>query len=41
MNLFTLVAKLSLDSDDYNAKIEEAKKKGQDLADTTQKKHSV
>lgn len=41
IQLFNLIAKLSLDSDDYNAKIEEAKKKGQDLADTTKKKHAV
>lgn len=41
INLFNLVAKLSLDSDEYNEKIEQAKKKGEELSVITKKKHSM
>jgi len=41
INLFNLVARLSLDSDEYNEKIEQAKKKGEELAESTKKKHAM
>lgn len=41
MNLFNLVAKLTLDDEDYKKKIEEAKAKGKELADDTKNKHTA
>lgn len=41
MNMFNLVAQLSLNSKEYEEAIERAKKKGEELADSTKQKHAM